>query len=271
MKGKALFLILLLIGGYLYMSGYIKVPDNLSPDRIINTAKSLGSTGGTSTTPASTSAISSTTTTTTTTMTTTSSTETAAESINSTAPEPPKIENISVSNSGNETLIRFEAPILDENLLGIAYELAKKAYEVNGSENVRVEAYFRDEPILALTTENGDFDNPVFEDIRRPEFKIETDLGLFDVLVHNVTVTNETALVSLEYLAGNESFWRDYVKMSLAILEDAPWVKTVEITYVGDKNVSVSVPSKAILEALSGKLSPEEFANSISVAGIGKG
>ncbi|WP_297070673.1 hypothetical protein [Thermococcus sp.] len=261
MKGKALLLILLIIGGYLYMSGYIKVPDNLSPDRIINTAKSLGSTGGTSTTPASTSAISSTTT----------SSETAAKDLNSTAPEPPKIENISVSNSGNETLIRFEAPVLDEDLLGIAYELAKKAYEVNGSENVRVEAYFRDEPILALTTENGDFDNPVFEDIRRPEFKIETDLGLFDVLVHNVTVTNETALVSLEYLAGNESFWRDYVKMSLAILEDAPWVKTVEITYVGDKNVSVSVPSKAILEALSGKLSPEEFANSISVAGIGKG
>ncbi len=261
MKGKALLLILLIIGGYLYMSGYIKVPDNLSPDRIINTAKSLGSTGGTSTTPTSTSVISSTTT----------SSETAAKDLNSTTPKPPKIENISVSNSGNETLIRFEAPVLDENLLGIAYDLAKKAYEVNGSENVRVEAYFGDEPILALTIENGDFDNPVFEDIRRPEFRIETDLGLFDVLVHNVTVTNETALVSLEYLAGNESFWRDYVKMSLAILEDAPWVKTVEITYVGDKNVSVSVPSKAILEALSGKLSPEEFANSISVAEIGKG
>ncbi len=261
MKGKALLLILLIIGGYLYMSGYIKVPDNLNPDRIINTAKSLGSTGGTSTTPTSTSVISSTTT----------SSETAAKDLNSTTPKPPKTENISVSNSGNETLIRFEAPVLDENLLGIAYDLAKKAYEVNGSENIRVEAYFRDEPILALTIENGDFDNPVFEDIRRPEFRIETDLGLFDVLVHNVTVTNETALVSLEYLAGNESFWRDYVKMSLAILEDAPWVKTVEITYVGDKNVSVSVPSKAILEALSGKLSPEEFANSISVAEIGKG
>ncbi len=272
MKGKALFLILLIIGGYLYMSGYIKVPDNLSPDRIINTAKSLRSTGSTSTTPTSTStsAISSTTTTTTTTMTTTPSTETAAESTNSTTPEPLKIENISVSNSGNETLIRFETPVLDENLLGITYDLAKKAYEVNGSENIRVEAYFGDEPILALTIENGDFDNPVFEDIRRPEFRIETDLGFFDVLVHNVRVTNDTASVSLEYLAGEDSFWRDYARMSVAVLQDAPWVERVEIVYLGERNVSISVSSEDLLKAISGNLTPKEFADAVKIVELGK-
>ncbi|WP_148202378.1 hypothetical protein [Thermococcus onnurineus] len=104
----------------------------------------------------------------------------------------------------------------------------------------------------ALTVKNGDSDNPVFEDIRRPEFRIENDLGLFDGIVHDVRVTNDTASVSLEYLAGEDSFWRDYAKMSLAVLEDAPWVSRVEIVYLWGRNVNVSVSSGDLLKASPG-------------------
>ncbi|ACJ16938.1 hypothetical protein TON_1448 [Thermococcus onnurineus NA1] len=106
--------------------------------------------------------------------------------------------------------------------------------------------------LSALTVKNGDSDNPVFEDIRRPEFRIENDLGLFDGIVHDVRVTNDTASVSLEYLAGEDSFWRDYAKMSLAVLEDAPWVSRVEIVYLWGRNVNVSVSSGDLLKASPG-------------------
>jgi len=242
MKGKALLLILLIICGYVYFSGSFQIPDDLSPERVIESAKNvtddLRETSGV--------------------------TETSSGTEGSTT----IAENVTVLNSNNWTVIRFKTEVVDESLMGVAYALAKKAG--NGSENIRVEAYFGDEPILALTVENGDFNNATFEDIRRPEFRIETDLGLFDVLVYNVTVTNDTASVSLEYLAGEDSFWRDYARMSLAILEDAPWVERVEILYLGERNVSVSVSSNALLKALSGELSPEEFGDALKIVELEK-
>ncbi|MBP1911248.1 hypothetical protein [Thermococcus stetteri] len=247
MKRKLLLLLLLIIGGYIYFNGNYQIPDDLSPEQVIDTAKNvtgnLGETSDTTETQSS------------------GGTETPGRDIT---------ENVTIVNSNNWTIVRFNAPAIDESLIDVAYTLARKAYEANGSKEVRVEAYFGNEPVLALTVKNGDFDNATFEDIRRPEFRIETDLGLFDVIVHDVRVTNDTASVSLEYLAGEDSFWRDYAKMSLAILEDAPWVSRVEIIYFGERNVSVSVSSDDLLKALSGELSPEEFANSISVVEIGK-
>ncbi|WP_297489842.1 hypothetical protein [Thermococcus sp.] len=250
MKGKLVLLLLLLIAGYLYFNGDFHIPDNLNPEQVIDTAKNVTNNLGKTSTATETG-----------TETSPGVTETSSPG---TAPE-----NVTAVSSGNITVIRFNAPAIDDGILGLAYDLAEKAYQ-NGSENVRVEAYFGNEPVIALTVKNGNFGNATFEDIRRPEFRIETDLGLFDVLVHNVTVTNDTASVSLEYLAGEDSFWRDYAKMSLAILEDAPWVKSVEIVYLGERNVSVSVSSDALLKALSGELSPEEFAEEISVVEMGK-
>ncbi|GAB6101268.1 hypothetical protein JCM16138_04910 [Thermococcus atlanticus] len=245
MKGKVLLLILLIIGGYIYFNTDFQIPDDLSPEQVINTAKNvtnnLGETSSATETPSSRAE--------------TSGTEIA--------------ENVTVLNSDNRTVIRFKTEVIDESLMGVAYALAEKAHE-NGSENIRVEAYFGDEPVIALTVRNGDLDNATFEDIRRPEFRIETDLGLFDVLVHNVTITNDTASVSLEYLAGEDSFWRDYMRMSLAILQDAPWVERVEILYLGERNVSISVLSEDLLKALSGNLTPKEFADAVKIVELEK-
>ncbi|WP_258083665.1 hypothetical protein [Thermococcus thermotolerans] len=246
MKGKLLLIFLLIAGAYLYLNWDFQIPDDLSPERVIDTVKNLTNNIG--------------------------ETSTAAETPFSNGTETSGTDlagNVTVINSGNWTVIHFETSIIDGSLPGALYTFAEK-WVKNGSENIRVEAYFGDEPVIALTVKNGDLDNATFEDIRRPEFMIENDLSLFDVLVHNVTVTNDTASVSLEYLAGEDSFWRDYARMSLAILEDAPWVERVEIVYLGERNVSFSVSSSALLKALFGELSPEEFANAISVAEIRK-
>ncbi|ALM75612.1 hypothetical protein [Thermococcus barophilus] len=246
MKGKLLLILLLIAGAYLYLNWDFQIPDDLSPERVIDTAKNVTNNLGET------------------------STATEKPFFNGAETSGTNLAgNVTVLNSGNWTVIHFETSVIDGDLLGVLYTLAEKARE-NGSENIRVEAYFGEEPILALTIENGDFDNPVFEDIRRPEFRIETDLGLFDVLVHNVTVTNDTASVSLEYLAGEDSFWGDYARMSLAILEDAPWVERVEILYLGERNVSISVLSEDLLKALSGNLTPKEFADAVKIVELEK-
>jgi len=240
MKGKLFLLLFILLAGYLYYNGTVQLPEGVDRE-IKSLTGGFGAKGSTGDSPSLSGEL-----------------------------EVMGLKNVSISESGDSMEIAFTAPYVGDGLESMVYSAAKRAYEKSKSKKLRVEAYFGDEPVLAMMVENGDFSNPIFEDIRRPEFRIEADLGLFDVLVHNVAVTNDTASVSLEYLAGNESFWRDYTKMSLAILEDAPWVERIEIVYLGERNVSVSVSSDDLLDALSGELSPEEFAEKVSFAEIGK-
>lgn len=242
MKGKVLFLLIILIGGYLYIGGYIKIPDNLGPD---NNPYSNGNS---------------------------QSTPNLARDLRD-AVIAMGASDAYVSLSSKRTLVQFEAPAVDEALMGMTYEVAKKAYETNPAKEVRVEAYYLGEPILGLTVSNGDFDNPEFEDIRKPEFKVESDLWIFDVLLHNVTVTNETASVILEYLADEEGFWKDYFAMGFLILEDAPWVKEVSITYLADNgSLTISSSSDDLLRLHSGEITAEELPGivHISVENIGE-
>ncbi|KUH32571.1 hypothetical protein APY94_09360 [Thermococcus celericrescens] len=241
MKGKALLMILLLLGGYLYLNGYIKIPDNLSPDNNPYPPGEGSGSGG-------------------------FSTGEVAQGLRGTVIEM-GASDAYVSLSGERTLVQFEAPAVNEALMGMAYEVAKKAYEANPAKEVRVEAYYLGEPVLGLTINNGNFDNPEFEDIRRPEFKVESDLWLFDVLVHNVTVTNETASVTLEYLADGEGFWKDYFAMSFLILEDAPWVEEVSITYLADNgSLTLSTSSDDILRLHSGEITADELPNIVHIS-----
>jgi|GEM_PF-2250156 len=242
MKGKVIFLLIILIGGYLYISGYIKIPDNLGPD---NNPYSHGNS---------------------------QSTPNLAGDLRD-AVIAMGASDAYVFLSSERTLVQFEASAVDEALMGMAYEVAKKAYETNPTNEVRVEAYYLGEPILGLTVNNGDFDNPEFEDIRRPEFKVESDLWLFDVLVHNVTVINDTASVILEYLADEEGFWKDYFAMAFLVLEDVPWVKEISITYLTDNgSLTISTSSDDLLRLHSGEIIAEELPGivHISVGNIGE-
>jgi hypothetical protein len=237
MKGKAIFLLLLLIAGYLYLNGYIEVPDN-------NPYSGSSGSGGFSN----------------------GLTSSDAQNLRQ-AVIAMGASDAYVSLSSGRTLVQFEAPSVDEALMGMSYEIAKKAYEVNPVGDVRVEAYYLGEPVLGLTVTNGDFDNPEFEDIRRPEFKVESDLWVFDVIVEDVTITNETASVTLEYLADKDGFWRDYFAMSFLILEDAPWVKEVSITYLTNNgSLTISTSSDDLLRLHSGEITADELPSIVHVS-----
>jgi len=214
MKGKVLLVILLLLGAYAYVNGY------LSPDDVRSAVEDVkGKLNGN-----------------------------AAPSVSQTP------GNVSVSTVNGSTYVRLDVSAVNENLAGLLYRVA---VEKNAT---MVDAYYLGEPVLRLTKANGSY---AFEDIRTPEFRIRTDLGIFDVNVIDVAVTNESASVSLEYLADGDSFWRDYFRIAFAVLEDAPWVKTVSITYVGERNATFSISSENLLLAWEGKLKPEELANAV--------
>ena len=215
MKGKALLVILLLLGAYAYVNGY------LSPDDVRSAVEDVkGKLNGN-----------------------------AAPSVSQTP------GNVSVSTVNGSTYVRLDVPAVNENLTGLLYRVA---VERNAT---RVDAYYLGEPVLRLERTNGTY---AFEDIRTPEFRIRTDLGVFDVNVIDVAVTNETASVSLEYLADADSFWKDYFKMAFAVLEDAPWVERVSITYVGERNATFSISSENLLLAWEGKLTARELAGAVS-------
>jgi len=222
MKGKALLLILLLLGAYAYVNGYI------SPDDVRLAVNDL--TGK----------------------------ENGDETSTLTPSEMPG--DVSVSSVNGSTYVRLDVPAVNENLTGLLYRVA---VERNAT---RVDAYYLGEPVLRLERTNGSY---AFEDIRTPEFRIRTDLGVFDVNVIEVTVTNETASVSLEYLADADSFWKDYFRMAFAVLEDAPWVERVSITYVGERNATFSISSENLLLAWEGKLTAEELAGAVSEESTG--
>ncbi|NJE43287.1 hypothetical protein [Thermococcus sp. GR6] len=244
MKGWAFLLILLLFGGYLYLNGYVKVPDNLGPDNI----PGFNPNGSSSDDPQG------------------QYTNSEASSLRD-AVISMGIPDAYVSLSSERTLVRLETPAVNENLAGILYAVAERAYESNPAKEVRVEAYYLGEPVVALTVRNGDFSNPELEDIRTQEFRVESDLGIFDVIITNVSITNESTGVTLEYLADRDGFWKDYFAMSFLILEDVPWVETVSITYLADNGtVTLSMSSEDLLRLQKGDVTTEELPGLVTVS-----
>jgi hypothetical protein len=181
------------------------------------------------------------------------------------------INNAEVSINGDTATVKIETPVVDNTLHNLLYYVALKTHEETHAKNIIVESYFMNEPILRLKIFNYDFDNPIYEDIRTPGYKIKSDLNVFDVIVHSVKLSDSKASITLEYLGGEKGFWKDYLAMSLLILEDAPWVNSIEIIYLGDEeNKKIEVNSDDILKYYSGEISADELVNSIHVSSYSK-
>lgn len=177
------------------------------------------------------------------------------------------INNAEVSIDGDTAIVKIETPYVGSTLHNLLYYVALKTHEETHTKNIIVESYFTGEPILRLKIINYDFDNPIYEDIRTPEYKIESDLNVFDVIIHSVKLDDNKASITLEYLGDEKGFWKDYLAMSLLILEDAPWVDTIEINYLGDEeNKRFVVDSDNILKYYSGEINADDLVNSIQVS-----
>jgi hypothetical protein len=129
---------------------------------------------------------------------------------------------------GDQVLVQFDYWALD-TMDDAVYEAAVRAYEVF-LRPVRVEGFYFGEPVLALVSDNPN-EGFSFEDIREPEFMIESDLGIFDVLVEEIAL-GDKASITLQYLGAEEDFFIDFAAMAFVVVQAAPYITAVEIVYV---------------------------------------
>mgnify|MGYP001371983795 CR=1 FL=1 len=183
-----------------------------------------------------------------------------------------------VAIENGEMLIRLEAPVVDSSLPGYLVDLAAMGYmNYPVANNVRVESYHMGEPLFGAVAGGTDLNDYIekkigadelaakfrFEDLRAPEIVVEQDLGVFDVLIGEVALEDNNAAVDLEYLGESEKeFWSDFFSMALLVVEDCPWVETVQFNFHrndGEDIFTVKTSAEDILAVTEGSMSQEEF------------
>lgn len=177
--------------------------------------------------------------------------------------------------------IKYEAEVITDDLLDRMLEYAIDLAPDLDEEIIVIEGYFMEEGIISLQAKKADLiayenqeideteliSNIQLKDLRSMEKMIEYDLSVFDVLIQDIIIDKEKVLVEMEFMGSNEEdFWKDYSAMALIAVENLPWVKRVEFSYLdsGYNNALYIVATKEnILQLAEGKLSPEDFVDSL--------
>ncbi|MCF8011094.1 MAG: hypothetical protein K9L17_09310 [Clostridiales bacterium] len=175
-------------------------------------------------------------------------------------------------------LMRMEVPVVDSSLSGHMVELAAAGFlNYPTANNVRVESYHMGNPLFRAAASGSDLGNYVeqkisveelvsrfqFEDLRAPETVVEHDLGVFNVLIGEVALDDKKASVDLEYLGDSEKeFWSTFFSMAMLVVEDCPWIETVEFNFHRDSEediFTVKASAEDVLAVTEGSMSPEKF------------
>lgn len=171
-----------------------------------------------------------------------------------------------ISVKDNEiVLIKFNYP----SLIGMqkaVYDVAIESYDIF-SKPLRVEGYYNNKPVLALETNNpNDENNLFFEDIRTPEFMIETDIAMFDVLVDDVRIIDSQAIIKLEYYGSQEDFADDFAGINFVAIQDVPWLETITINYVKPGICfNVKTTTDNVLKYYNDEISAESFMSNLEI------
>jgi len=161
--------------------------------------------------------------------------------------------------------IQFTTPTIPE-LMDLQYDIAAEASSISGLP-VKVESYYEDEPIFELSGTEGSL---VFTDIRSTDYKILTELSVYDVLIQEVAVYETYAIVTLFYVGEETEFWADHQAMCLTIIQNAAWVDQIQINYTGETmSMPVVVNTDDVLAFYSGEITADEYVASITTIPIG--
>ncbi|MCD6347492.1 MAG: hypothetical protein J7L96_08755 [Bacteroidales bacterium] len=130
-----------------------------------------------------------------------------------------------------------------------------------------VQGYFLDNPVLSLSSSDLSIkDNFNLEDIRTDEFRIENDLGIFDVLIDDISLKGDDLELEVEYLGDEEDFFDDFAAMGFVIIQDSPQVKQIRINYVKpDMCLSMRTSSSNVLSLYNEEISMEDFLGSLEL------
>ena len=165
---------------------------------------------------------------------------------------------------GDPVVIKFnmKSPL---DMDDAVYSVAKEAYEIYGKP-IRVEGSYNGEPILALVSDDLNIDFSL-EDIRRPKYMIETDIGIFDVLVDQIDLTQDEATITLEYYGTEEDFWSDYAGISFVTVQDVPGLEKITLKYVKPGFCfSVTTATDALLRYYADEITETTFIESLETS-----
>ncbi|MFA5382814.1 MAG: hypothetical protein WC356_06615 [Candidatus Micrarchaeia archaeon] len=166
---------------------------------------------------------------------------------------------IEINNENNFILIKFSSDsFLDMDQL--VYTTALEAYNIFQNP-IRIEGYYLEEPVLALETNNPNDENSLqFIDIRNLEFMIENDLMIFDVLIEDININDDSILVELQYEGSENDFFNDFAAICFVIVQDAPQIQDISIKYLkNDLCLSMKTTSTEVLNFYNEKISMDQF------------
>lgn len=170
------------------------------------------------------------------------------------------VTEINVEILADTMYVQFTTPNLPD-LLDLQYDIATEAASISGLP-VNVESYYESEPIFALTGQENTLE---FTDIRTVEFKIESELSVYDVLIDMVVVHESYAMVNVYYVGEESMFWADHQAMCLTVIQNAPWVDQVQINYLGDTaSMPVTVNTDDLLAFYNGEITVDQYVASIT-------
>lgn len=170
-----------------------------------------------------------------------------------------QIIEVNTNNENSFVLIKFSSDsYLDMDQL--VYNTALKAYKIF-QKPIRIEGYYLEEPFLALETNNPNDTNSLhFIDIRNSEFMIKNDLMIFDVLIEDININDNSILVELQYEGTENNFFNDFAAMCFVIVQDIPQIQNISIKYLkNDLCLSIKTDSTEVLKFYNEEISEEQF------------
>ncbi|MCC7552038.1 hypothetical protein KO317_00025 [Candidatus Micrarchaeota archaeon] len=172
---------------------------------------------------------------------------------------------IDINNENDFVLIKFSSDsFLDMDQL--IYNTALEAYKIF-QKPIKIEGYYLEEPFLALETNNPNDENSLqFIDIRNPEFMIENDLMIFDVLVEDININDNSILVELQYEGSENDFFNDFTAICFVIVQDAPQIYDISIKYLKNNLcLSMKTTSIEVLKFYDGEISMDQFLGNLKL------
>lgn len=180
--------------------------------------------------------------------------------------------------SGGEYAIEVNTDLVPEDLLATSMEDACYAASyVNGKQpavdTITLDVYYTGWPFyrvsgpvsaMADAYDNGDegfLDSVSVEDLRPLDFKIKSDLWMFDYLVE-VTSLDETSVsvTLMPYHQSTAGMANDLTAMAFIIIQEAPFLDTLHFTVdYGATSVAVTLQTQDVLAYMNGDTTLEEL------------
>jgi hypothetical protein len=199
-------------------------------------------------------------------------------------------EEVFVRTDKEAVTVRFEIEQLDGSVIDQMIEVAAQATKTkNKADHIVVQSYFLHEPFFGLSVAKAEMQNYLqqqlsaekllnhleFKDLRSINNKLSTDLAVLNFTVDNVGLTQQQAELDLTYQAAAATtdfetvFWNDYLSALTIILKDCPWVDQIvtNISLLANtKRLVISADSKNIISFLDKSISPDQFAELITIS-----